>query len=138
MKRIFRVEKIAIENLLGLLMELYEKGMDFVDLTCDHSDPTHDKLIVMTRDEYINPDAKQQMEENGESIDDVFPEHKPENKEKFRKEHPDFPMPHDSGDQDAEGQSPKNEAFEDDEQDPNKFIIKGKKLTDEDLNDLIQ
>lgn len=127
MKRIFKVEKLSIEALLGLLMDLYEKGMDFVDLTADHSDPSHDKLIIMTRDEYINPEAKKQMDEEGQNIDDVFPEHSPENKKKFRDEHPNLPAPYDSG-----------EADEDDVQPPGKrYTIDGKKLTDDDIDDLI-
>lgn len=127
MKRIFKVEKLSIEALLSLLMDLYEKGMDFVDLTSDNSDPSHDKLIIMTKDEYINPEAKRQMEENGDSIEDVFPEHTPESKKKFRDEHPDFPMPKEDDDN----------APEDDEQASNSYTIKGKKLTDEDLDNLI-
>jgi hypothetical protein len=113
------VQKLSIEALLGMLMDLYESGMDFVDLTSDNSDPEHDKLIIMTRDEYLNPDTKYKMEENGDKIEDLFPEHKKE----FEAERNDD-----------------EQAPEEDEQrvfPPNKHTIKGKPLTDEDLDNLI-
>jgi len=56
MKRTFKVEKMPLEELINLLIELYENGADFVDLSSDNTDPGQDKLIVKTRDEYINPE----------------------------------------------------------------------------------
>ena len=50
----FRLEKIPVDTLLDLLMQLYEGGIDYVDLSADRSDPDQDKLIIFTKDSYIN------------------------------------------------------------------------------------
>lgn len=52
----FKVEKISLETLINLFIELYESGVDYVDLTTDNSDPKQDKLVIFTKDGYINPD----------------------------------------------------------------------------------
>ena len=52
----FKIEKLPLENLLSLLIQLYENGVDFVDLSADNSDPNQDKLVIVTRDGYINPE----------------------------------------------------------------------------------
>ncbi len=56
MKRPFKIEKISLETLINLFIELYESGVDYVDLTSDNSDPRQDKLVIFTKDGYINPD----------------------------------------------------------------------------------
>ena len=55
MKRRFKVEKIPLETLISLLMDLYEKGIDYVDLYANNDDPGQDRLIILTKDDYINP-----------------------------------------------------------------------------------
>lgn len=55
MKPKLKVEKLELENLINLLIELYESGIDYVDLSSDSTDPAQDKLIIQTRDSYINP-----------------------------------------------------------------------------------
>jgi len=54
----FKVRKLEVDKLINLLMELYEKGVDYVDLTSDNSVPGQDKLVVHTRDEYINTEYR--------------------------------------------------------------------------------
>ena len=56
MKKKFNIEKIPLETLINLFIELYESGVDFVDLSADNSDPHQDKLIILTKEGYINPD----------------------------------------------------------------------------------
>lgn len=56
MERRFKLEKIPVDVLLNLLVELYQSGVDFVDLTSDNSDPLQDKLVIFTKEGYINPD----------------------------------------------------------------------------------
>lgn len=56
MKRNFKIEKLPLDTLISSLIALYESGIDFVDLTSDNSDPIQDKLVIFTKDEYINPD----------------------------------------------------------------------------------
>ena len=58
MKRTFKVEKLPLDNLINLLIELYESGIDYVDLSSDNEDPGQDKLIIQTKDAYINPKWK--------------------------------------------------------------------------------
>jgi hypothetical protein len=50
----FRLEKIPVDTLIDLLMQLYEGGIDYVDLSADRSDPNQDKLIIFTKESYIN------------------------------------------------------------------------------------
>ena len=69
MARDFRVKKIPLENLISLLLELYEKGIDYVDLTSDYEDPTHDKLIIVTKDSYINPDYHKNLKDDDDNDD---------------------------------------------------------------------
>lgn len=52
----FKVEKISLETLINLFIELYESGVDYVDLATDNSDPRQDKLVIFTKEGYINPD----------------------------------------------------------------------------------
>lgn len=56
MKPIFKIKKMPLEDLLGILIELYESGVDYVDMSSDNSDPQQDKLIIQADEEYINPD----------------------------------------------------------------------------------
>lgn len=56
MKRSFKLQKLPLEDLLNIFIELYESGVDFVDLSSDNSDPNQDKLVIFTREGYINPD----------------------------------------------------------------------------------
>lgn len=56
MKPTFKIQKMPLEDLLSILIELYESGVDYVDLTADNSDPQQDKLIIQAQEEYINPD----------------------------------------------------------------------------------
>lgn len=51
----FKVEKLPLETLIDLFMQLYESGVDYVDLSADNSDPFQDKLIIITKEGYINP-----------------------------------------------------------------------------------
>jgi hypothetical protein len=61
MKREFKIQKIELDRLLNLLMELYESGIDYVDLSSDNSVPGQDKLLIHTRDEYVNPEYKEKF-----------------------------------------------------------------------------
>lgn len=51
----FKIEKLPLETLINLLMQLYDNGVDYVDLSADNSDALQDKLIITTRKGYINP-----------------------------------------------------------------------------------
>ena len=71
MKRVFKIQKLELDRLLNLLMELYESGVDYVDLSSDNSVPGQDKLLIHTRDEYINPEYKDKSRElNREDVED--------------------------------------------------------------------
>jgi hypothetical protein len=56
MRRRFKIEKIPLDVFINILIELYEKGMDYVDLYSNNDDLNQDKLIILTKDDYINPD----------------------------------------------------------------------------------
>lgn len=56
MKPIFKIKKMPLEDLLNILIEMYESGIDYVDMSSDNSDPQQDKLIIQAEEEYINPD----------------------------------------------------------------------------------
>jgi len=56
MKKNFNIQKIPLEDLLELLVHLYESGVDFIDLAADSADPNQDKLIILTKEGYINPE----------------------------------------------------------------------------------
>lgn len=108
MKRPLKIQKIPLDTLINLLIELYEKGVDYVDLFSNSDDPKQDKLIILTKDEYINPTFL----ETGVRPDIV-----------------------DNGE---------DEGYDDDDEDSDESLppkspslIETKKLTDEDINDLI-
>jgi hypothetical protein len=76
----FKVEKISLETLINLFIELYESGVDYVDLATDNSDPRQDKLVIFTKEGYINPDyynedrlSKFDIQEDDEDDDDIIP-----------------------------------------------------------------
>jgi len=56
MRRRFKIEKIPLDVFINILIELYEKGMDYVDLYSNDENPNQDKLVILTKDDYINPD----------------------------------------------------------------------------------
>lgn len=55
MKPKFKIEKLPLDVLINLFIQLYESGVDFVDLSADNTDPNQDKLIIVTQDGYIDP-----------------------------------------------------------------------------------
>jgi len=108
MKRNFKIEKIPLDTLINLLIELFEKGIDYVDLFSNNEDPSQDKLIIQTKDSYINP----------QFIKDGFRPDIIDNKEDFDDE--------DDDDDDDDDIPPKNTP-----------IIETQNLTDEDINKLL-
>ena len=56
MKKRFKVEKLELDSLINLLIELYDSGVDYIDLFSDNKEVGQDKLIIQTRDEYMNPE----------------------------------------------------------------------------------
>jgi hypothetical protein len=88
MKRTFKIEKLPLDVLINLLIELYEKGIDYVDLFSNNDDPHQDKLIILTKDEYINPEfmkdgirpnIKDNSEDYKEYVDDEDDNKSPKN-----------------------------------------------------------
>ena len=84
--KVFKVEKISLETLINLFIELYESGVDYVDLATDNSDPRQDKLVIFTKEGYINPDyynedrlAKFDIQEDDDDDDDDEDEGPPRN-----------------------------------------------------------
>jgi hypothetical protein len=82
--RDFKLEKISLETLINLFIELYESGVDYVDLATDNSDPRQDKLVIFTKEGYINPDyynedrlAKFDIERDDEDDDEEEPPKNP-------------------------------------------------------------
>ena len=75
MRRTFKIEKLPLDTLINLLIELYEKGIDYVDLFSNNEDPHQDKLIIQTKDSYINPQFikdgfRPDILDNGDEMDD--------------------------------------------------------------------
>ena len=52
-------------------MELYESGIDYIDLSSDNSIPGQDKLLIHTRDEYMNTEYKDKFASRELSREDV-------------------------------------------------------------------
>jgi hypothetical protein len=103
MRRAFKIEKMPLETLINLLIELYEKGIDYVDMFSDNTDPEQDKLIIQTKDSYINAQfLKDGIRPEDEEDDD------------------------DDEDEDDNKVPPRNPP-----------IIETKRLTDEDINNLL-
>jgi hypothetical protein len=67
--------KIPLEEFIDLLMDLYEKGADFVDIY-GVPDQNHDYMSVGVRLAYINPDRentdKQIPDINEETLEDLI------------------------------------------------------------------
>lgn len=56
MEKRFSLKKLPLETMISLFIELYESGVDFVDFAADNTDPVQDKLVIFTREGYINPE----------------------------------------------------------------------------------
>lgn len=108
MKRTFKVEKLPLDSLINLLIELYESGIDYIDMSSDNTDPAQDKLIIQTKDSYINPS---------------FP------KDGFRS--------HDSSNDPQDEDDDRDSEDDDDIPPKHPPIIETKKLTDDDINNLL-
>ncbi len=72
------IKKIPLDSLIDLLIQLYESGVDFVDLAADNTDPKQDKLVIITMEGYINPEY---YDEKGLADFEIFDE-QPKRKKK--------------------------------------------------------
>lgn len=54
---------IPIEDLMDVLMELYEQGVDYVDITGKHN-PEQDSIGISFTKEYVDPDFYDNFEED--------------------------------------------------------------------------
>ena len=70
MKRTFKVEKLPLDTLINLLIELYESGIDYIDLSSDNTDPIQDKLIIQTRESYLASDLANRKDYSEEDDED--------------------------------------------------------------------
>jgi hypothetical protein len=73
----FKITKQPLEDLIELLVELYKRGYDYVDLSSDNSCPTQDKLLVFTEDKYLSPNLEYRRdfenEDDDEDEEEEFP-----------------------------------------------------------------
>lgn len=56
MKKRFKIEKMELNSFIDLLIELFENGVDYIDMISDNSEDGVDKLIIVTKEEYMNPE----------------------------------------------------------------------------------
>jgi len=56
MKKRFKIEKMELNSFIDLLIELFENGVDYIDMISDNSEEGVDKLIIVTKEEYMNPE----------------------------------------------------------------------------------
>lgn len=63
MRKMFKVEKIPLKDIIEALSILYDKGFDYIDMYSDGTNIGQDKLIIQTKNEYYCEDAKKDNEE---------------------------------------------------------------------------
>jgi hypothetical protein len=72
----FKITMQPLEDLIELLVELYKRGYDYVDLSSDNSSPTQDKLLVFTEDKYLSKNLEDRRDfenEDDEDDEEEFP-----------------------------------------------------------------
>lgn len=60
--------KVGVKKLLGLLTELYDQGLDYVDLCgkMSKNDEEADSLVIVAKDEYLAPEDELEIVEEEE------------------------------------------------------------------------
>jgi hypothetical protein len=70
MSKIQVIQKIELEGLLDMLTDLYEKGVDYIDIVIP--DPKDNKMAIVFSTEYLTEEARAEVEENSEPfLDDL-------------------------------------------------------------------
>jgi hypothetical protein len=64
-----RFIKLPLDGLIKQLVELYEMGVDYVDLVGE-SDVMQDYIEIHFTDEYMNPEMKSNFEGNDNTLSD--------------------------------------------------------------------
>jgi len=64
-----KLKMIPVESLMDVLMELYEQGVDYVDITGVHNSEQDTVGISFTKD-YVDPDFLENFED-GEDIPEI-------------------------------------------------------------------
>ncbi len=57
------IKKVPLKSLISLLVGLYNKGIDFVDII-GNPDEEQDKLAISFTDDYMSDEAKKEFKEN--------------------------------------------------------------------------
>jgi hypothetical protein len=57
------LRKIPLETLLSILEEIYNEGVDYVDLSKDNSDPSRDTLKIEVQPEYFTEEDNETFHE---------------------------------------------------------------------------
>jgi hypothetical protein len=58
-KKIITLQKIPIDNLIEILMELYNQGADYIDIS-GMPDEDQDVISIFVREEYMSNDNNQE------------------------------------------------------------------------------
>jgi hypothetical protein len=64
MSKIQVIQKIELEGLLDMLTDLYEKGVDYIDIVIP--DPKDNKIAIVFSVEYLSEEARTDIEERSE------------------------------------------------------------------------
>jgi hypothetical protein len=57
------IKKVPLDEIIGVFMDLYDKGVDFIDIIASEKD---NRISVIFTEEYINQDAIDNFELNDE------------------------------------------------------------------------
>lgn len=60
------IKKVPLDEIIDVFMDLYNKGVDFIDLVASEKD---NRISVIFSEDYINEDAKDNFEDIDVDID---------------------------------------------------------------------
>ena len=61
------IKKIPLNELIDILSDLYNRGVDFIDILAPEESSEEDRMTIKFTKEYMSPDAEL---EEGEELDD--------------------------------------------------------------------
>jgi len=68
MSQTFKVKKIDLEAFLTILTDLWDKGLDYIDIEIGEDDK---KISVLFEQDYLSDEAKEMNEDPPSSLDDL-------------------------------------------------------------------
>lgn len=66
-----KIERIELKTFISKLVELYNKGVDYVDLRGDREPTGEPSLHILYSEDYLSEEARENLHEKNDNITDT-------------------------------------------------------------------